>query len=204
MEVDRIVNSFLNSNTFVLSKEGEDEVCLVDIGDTNQILKLLNGRTVANLLLTHAHYDHIYGINKLLAKFPDCKIYGSMHTLNALKDDKLNFSYYYEKPLLYSGGDEYIVDFLHSIKLWDETYIFTLNTPGHTPGSTCYYTNVEIFTGDAFIPNIATLTKLKGGNKLLAVESVKIIEHIITDGMRINPGHLCQFIKLNNKLIPLE
>lgn len=203
MEVDRIVNSFLQSNTFVLSNEGEDDVCLVDIGDLNPVFDLLRGRRVAKLLLTHAHFDHVYGINDLLTSFPKCIVYGSVHTLLALKNDKLNFSHYYETPLYYKGGAECPLIDGQSISLWSDIRINIMITPGHSPGSTCYYTNKEIFTGDSFIPNIATITKLKGGNKSLAEESSRVIERTISDGMRVNPGHLCQYIKLNNRLVSL-
>lgn len=203
MNVARVVNSFLQSNTFVLFNDEENEVCLVDIGDFDSVLKILDGRIIGTLLLTHAHYDHVYGINKLLTRYPDCKIFASLHTLDALKNDKQNFSYYYEKPLSYIGGDETVIDDGDRIMLWGNTCITSLLTPGHTSGSTCYLTTEDIFTGDSFIPNIATLTKLKGGNKSLAEESMKTITNTIKEGMRVHPGHLCQYIKNNNKLQPI-
>lgn len=204
MEIDRLVNSLLQSNTFVLSNDGEDEVCLVDIGDIDPVLNLLSGRKVGKLLLTHAHYDHVYGINELLANFPDCEIYGSSHTLKALKNDKLNFSYYYDRPLSYISGNEYHVEDFCSIKLWNDIYIYPLITPGHTPGSTCFFSKKDVFTGDAFIPNIITVTKFKECDKLLAAKSVEIIHASITDDMMVHPGHLCQYIKNNNIFHPLD
>lgn len=204
MKVDRIVNSFLQSNTFVLSNGGEGEVCLVDIGDVEPVLNLLDGRKVGKLLLTHAHYDHVYGINELLANFPNCEIYGSSHTLKALKNDKLNFSYYYDRPLSYISRNEHPVEDGYSIKLWNEISINTMITPGHTPGSTCFFSKMNVFTGDAFIPNIITVTKLKEGNKLLATKSEEIINASIKEGMRVHPGHLCQYIKNNNIFRPLD
>lgn len=204
MTVERIVNSFLQSNTFILSSDGENDVYIVDIGDVEPILNRLNGRKVAALLLTHAHYDHIYGINELLARFPECKVYGSNHTLSALKNDKLNFSYYYDKPLSYKQGNEQIVENGSRIILWKDTSIKAMITPGHTPGSTCYTSQYEMFTGDAYIPNLTTVTKLKEGNKVLAEKSVKIIKDSLTEGMRLYPGHLCQYLINNNQLDPLR
>ena len=64
MEVYRIINSVFTSNTFVLTDEQSDDCWLVDVGDINPVLQYVVDRQVRGLLITHTHYDHIYGINK--------------------------------------------------------------------------------------------------------------------------------------------
>ena len=118
MKIERIVNSFLQSNTFILSQNEEDTVYVVDIGDINPVLELIGPKRVKGLFLTHAHYDHIYGINTLLATFPECIVYGSKQSFNALKNDKLNFSYYYDTPLQYQGGTEIVMEDGQMVALW--------------------------------------------------------------------------------------
>lgn len=204
MRVERIVNTFLQSNTFVLSLDGKDVVCLVDVGDVNSILQKLGRRRVGTLLLTHAHYDHVYGITELLTIFPDCMVYGSVHTLAALKNDKMNYSYYYDKPLRYMQHSECELYDGQDIPLFDKLSVKVLITPGHTPGSTCFVSGTHMFTGDAFIPYVNTVTKLKDGNESQAKQSVEIIKQNIFNGMMIHPGHLCQYISENNELVPFE
>ena len=200
MRIERIVNSFMQSNTFILSNPGEDEVFIVDIGDFKPLMDLIGAKKVKGVFLTHAHYDHIYGINSLVEAFPECIIYGSKETLEALRNDKLNFSYYYENPLNYFGRIEEILDNGQNIQLWDGIDIQAIITPGHTSGSTCYRVNKNIFTGDAYIPNIPPVTKLKGGNKEEAKKSVKKIESLIVEGDNIHPGHLTQYKMQNGRL----
>lgn len=204
VEVKQIVNSFLQSNTFVLSLDGENDVYLIDIGDIEPVVNLIGGKNVRGVFLTHAHFDHVYGINNLIRFFPKCTIYGSGKTLNALKDDKLNFSYYYETPLSYKQHNECEVRSEDIILLWDKIPINVLPTPGHSPGSTSYIVDNVIFTGDAYIPNIATVTKLKGGDKWAADNSVEIIKKHIREKSLLCPGHLCQYTLENGVLKQIE
>lgn len=203
MRVERIVNSFLQSNTFILSHRGENNVYVVDVGDIEPLMGWIGNKNVKGVFLTHAHYDHVYGINRLLAEFTECVVYGSKATFDALKNDKLNFSYYYESPLLYKGNNEVVLEDGQSISLWEHTLIQTMITPGHTLGSTCYIVEDNIFTGDAYIPNVPPVTKLKEGNKLEAEKSIKRIQNCLSEGKTLHPGHLIQYKMINGVLQPL-
>lgn len=200
MRIDRIVNSFLQSNTFILSSKGENDVFVVDIGDVEPLMNLIGDKKVKGLFLTHAHYDHVYGINVLLEAFPGCIVYGSKATFDSLKNDKLNFSYYYEMPLLYKGAHEAIIKDGQLIPIWNNIKVRSIITPGHTLGSTCYMVDNNIFTGDAYIPNVPTVTKLKGGNKIEAEKSIAIIQKHLSEGDILHPGHLSQYKMINGKL----
>ena len=200
MTVTRIVNSFLNSNTFILSREGENDVFLMDAGDVEPIVTSIGSKNIKGIFLTHHHFDHVYGLNELLELFPECVIYGSLYTLEALKDDRLNLSYYYGQPLNYRECNEVVIDSVKKISLWRGFEMTFFPTPGHTPGSSCYATGNQLFTGDAYIPGIPTVTKLKGGNKILANESVEIIKTRFRDGLILNPGHGDLYKILGDKL----
>ena len=80
IEIYDITNSIFTSKTYILSKEGEDKAWLVDIGDVEPVLSYLKERNlvVEGIFLTHAHFDHIYGIVSLMRQFPKCKsiLYG--------------------------------------------------------------------------------------------------------------------------------
>ena len=103
MQIDRIINSVFTSNTFVLTDEGSQDCWLVDVGDIEPILKAVENRRVKGVFLTHTHYDHIYGINKLVERFPECTIYTSQHGKEGLFSDKLNFSRYHDDSILFQG-----------------------------------------------------------------------------------------------------
>ena len=63
MEIVQIVNTVFSSNTYVLREEGMDWCWLVDVGDVDPVLECIGGDvTIRGVFLTHAHYDHLYGI----------------------------------------------------------------------------------------------------------------------------------------------
>ena len=46
-----------------------------------------------------------------------------------------------------------------------------------------------LFTGDSYIPHIDIVTKLKGGNKTQAMESLRKLLNLMQDDTVICPGH---------------
>lgn len=189
LQVYRIANSFKNSNTFIIAPEGCDKVWFVDIGDGEPVLSAIGDKSVEGIFLTHAHLDHIYGIKDVLRKFPNCVVYGSGMCLEYLFDDKKNLSFYYERPLSLNIDKCQILQDDNIVHLYGDISIECFYTPGHTPDSVCYQIGDWIFTGDAYIPGIPTVTKLRGGNKLLAAKSINQIKTRIDSSTIILPGH---------------
>ncbi len=189
LQVYQIVNSFKSSNTFIIAPEGSDKVWLVDIGDEKPVLSVIGDRSVEGIFLTHAHFDHIYGIKDVLRKFPNCVVYGSGICLEYLLDDKKNLSFYYERPLSLDIDKCLMLPDNNIVHLYGDISIECFYTPGHTPDSVCYQIKDLILTGDAYIPGIPTVTKLRGGNKLLADKSINQIKTRINSSTIILPGH---------------
>ena len=91
-----ITNSFFSSRTYWLSDERQNQFWLVDCGDIEEVVKQLPAQsTIAGVLLTHVHYDHIYGLNMLLLLFPNCVVYTNVFGQKSLMDPKRNFSRYH-------------------------------------------------------------------------------------------------------------
>jgi len=189
LQVYQIANSFKNSNTFIIAPGGSDKVWLVDIGDSDAVLSALGNKRVEGIFLTHAHLDHVYGIRDVLQKFPDCAVYGSSMCLEYLLDDRKNLSFYYERPLYLRIDNYQVLPDNAIVHLYGEISIGCFHTPGHTLDSACYQIGNLLFTGDAYIPGIPTITKLRGGNKLLAAESLNLIKSRINSSTIILPGH---------------
>ena len=103
LKVEYIVNSIFDSMTWLLSETEGSQVWLVDCGDVAPIIERLGGRTVAGVLLTHAHFDHIYGLPELLNRFPECRIYTNDIGRETLANARLNMSLYHESPLTVEG-----------------------------------------------------------------------------------------------------
>lgn len=66
LSVEYITNRAFNSRTYILTRPDCKKVWLVDCGDTDRVLELINGKAVEGVLLTHTHSDHIYGLESLI------------------------------------------------------------------------------------------------------------------------------------------
>lgn len=196
MDITTVINLQYNSNTYLIrSKEATLNCYLIDIGNSECVLQSLEvQQEIKAIFLTHAHYDHICGVNEILAHFPDCLIYCSEYTSKALSDSKLNLSFYHKTPVSYSGANVRILTDGDFIQLFDNLDLQVLETPGHNAGSLSFKIENTIFTGDSLIPECSIVTKLKSGNKLQAAEStIKIKDHSTTS-TTIFPGHGKSFL----------
>ena len=188
MHIIRIVNSVFTSNTFVLTDEGSQDCWLVDVGDIEPILEVVGARTVKGIFITHTHYDHIYGINKLVERFPECVVYTSEHGKEGLFSNKLNFSRYHDDPIVFEGKHIRVLEEGEEIFLFPFIILKALYTPGHDWSCMSYYTDDLIFTGDSYIPNIKAITFLPKSNKAEAQASLeRILELCKTRD--VYPGH---------------
>jgi hydroxyacylglutathione hydrolase len=190
LQIKKIVNRVFTSNTYVISQAKSNRVWLVDIGEFDEVLKSIPKETqVCGLFLTHYHYDHIYGINKLIDTFPDCTIFSSKHCKEGLASSKMNLSFYHEEPIEFNGTNVEIINEEDKIELFDNYFVEVIETPGHNPGCLSFIIGNHFFTGDSFIPNVEVVTKLKGGDKQESLKSLKKIMGLITKNTILCPGH---------------
>ena len=192
IEIHDITNTIFTSKTYILSKPGEDKAWLVDIGDIAPVVEYLNIRNqkAVGVFLTHAHFDHIYGIEALVKQYPDCKVYCTEYTKEALASEKLNMSKYNGTPFCYSGGNVVTVHEGELMALFEgESPILFYETPGHNPGCLTMVIRDVIFTGDSYMPGIGTTTTLPYANKAQAKHSMERII-ALSKGKRILSGHL--------------
>ena len=190
VQVKIIVNRIFSSRTYVLTEPGREEVWLVDCGDFDKVQDCIGNRRIAGVLLTHAHADHIYGLNALLAVFPDCRIYTNAFGKEALMSSKLNLSRYHDEfePFVIEKPDNIVV-------VQDETAVSVLGeeavfyeTPGHDPGCVTILMGNLLFTGDAYIPWKKTVTTFPKSDKAAAERSVSRILNL-AEGRTVYCGH---------------
>lgn len=189
--VESIVNTRFNSNTYLIKGMQHDANCyLIDIGNAEAVLKELeHQKFIKAIFLTHAHYDHICGLHKILEIFPECLIYCSKYTGDALQDSKMNLSFYQQTPFTYTGKNIKLIDETCLINLFENINIHIFETAGHNDGCLTFKIENAVFTGDSLIPHIPVVTKLKTGNKEEAQNSVLKIRNNTNDQDVIYPGH---------------
>ena len=190
LSVDYFTNRVFNSRTYILSKEGSDEVWLVDCGDFDRIQKRIGNKSIKGVLLTHAHSDHIYGLEALIEQFPNVRIYTNMAGVEALKSPQLNISRYHsEYPDISIDRPENIciIKEGNQLEILGVT-VQVYETPGHDPSCLTYIIEDKAFTGDAYIPRVKVFTGFRRSNRKQAAESVERILQLTTNYL-IMPGH---------------
>lgn len=191
MVFTRYPSSFFTSNVYVYKASPRDAF-LFDIGEIDSVISGLKGDSVKALFLTHCHYDHIYFINELVEQFPSIRIFGHKSTLEALGDPKENLSFYHESPVSYTGKNLCALQETQSQGMLEfgSTRVSWFCTPGHHPGALSYKVGRYLITGDSYIPGYPVVTKLKGGDKALASESMDFLIRIAEkENLIIAPGH---------------
>ena len=193
LKVNHIVNSVFTSKTYILTQDGSPSAWLIDCGDVPPIVDMLSSlggslSLLKGVLLTHVHYDHIYGLPRLTELHPDLKIYTNDFGIKALSDERMNYSKYHNDPIVYESENVVTCDEGSVIDLFDGISAKVYCTPGHNPSCLTYEVGDYLFTGDAYIPGIKVVTTFKGGDKVKAAESVERILRL-AEGKMICAGH---------------
>ena len=158
----------------------------------DKILPLVD-RRLRGVLLTHAHFDHIYGLNVLAAIFPSLSIYTNREGQEELLSDKLNFSRYYGEPFVLDVPENVrLVESDGCVDLFDGITAQAIFTPGHSPSCVTWVVDDALFTGDSFIPGVKTVTNVPHSNKEQAAVSEALIRDL-ADHRIVYAGHAPEF-----------
>lgn len=129
--------------------------------------------TITCVLLTHGHPDHINGVDELLAKYPDLKIYIS-------KDEAEYYVPQWKNLSLLTDQDK--------IKI-GQIVIECLATPGHSPGGICFKYDDILLSGDTLFVDAIGRCDLPGGDPKSMYETLYHKIMLLPDSTIIYPGH---------------
>lgn len=190
--VETIKNRPVDSNCYIIYSKINSLCVLVDPGteDCIELFDFLEKQklTPIYVILTHEHFDHIWGINNLLSKF-NFKLICSENCLNAIGNKKKNLSIFYDNKGFEVNLKDIITisdDFL----FYDDIRFNIIETPGHSLGSiTIWFDNI-LFTGDVIIKDKKTVTKLPGGSIEKLKESLNNLSSLFKNKpTMVYPGH---------------
>ena len=189
MYVKRLINSIYSSNTYILYSNIYEDVWIIDVGDATNIIKWLEtyNKKIKGVLLTHTHFDHIYGTAPL-KELTNAEIVISRVEKPSLGDNDINLSSSFLPP---KGMEEIVPDMLvddGSIIKLGNTDIKIMLTPGHTAGSICLLVEDNLISGDTLFCESVGRTDLLTGDMNMLLKSLGKIKAI--DGnCRVYPGH---------------
>jgi glyoxylase-like metal-dependent hydrolase (beta-lactamase superfamily II) len=183
-----------SENTYVLY--GDNKECILfDPGCCNSeeehlLVQFIEDKqlTPTRLILTHAHIDHVMGVRFVTQKFKlklemheaDLPVYAAAAKVATMYG--MNFNQGPEPSVF--------LDETNKIEL-DGFTLDILHTPGHSPGSICFYSkeNNFIIGGDVLFNGSIGRTDLPGGNFETLSHSIKTKLYTLPDNTRVFSGH---------------
>lgn len=194
LKVHQVVNDYQHSCTYILYEEDCEYVWLVDCGSAidavNDWLRV-NKKEIKGVFLTHSHDDHTFGLRRLLPAMPNLPIYLSAHEgIKCVQDIRMNLSKYTPEP--FQVFSDYFVELKDEdrVRLFKDVELTAIQADGHSPDSIIYKVGGWLFTGDAYIPPLAVVTKLPGADKKRAAEILVMIKGLVEkEKLIIQAGH---------------
>jgi glyoxylase-like metal-dependent hydrolase (beta-lactamase superfamily II) len=196
----RAVDPFYK-NGFVIGCEDTREGVIIDPGDeVEQLLIAIkdHGLTITNILLTHAHLDHITGVGRARAAL-DVPVW--LH-----KDDNFLYEAVVQQGQMFGlpverqpPGDRFYDG--ERTLTFGRYSVRVLHTPGHCPGGVCLAVSKApapgddskarpvLIVGDTLFAGSIGRTDLPGGDAPTLLRSIRDVLFAFPDDTVVWPGH---------------
>jgi glyoxylase-like metal-dependent hydrolase (beta-lactamase superfamily II) len=181
----------LQCNCSILGDETSGEAIVVDPGDDiPRILAVLEKHklTVKQIVITHAHIDHIAGAARL-KQLTGAPVLYNQNDLPLVKMMDVQAAWLGMKTPEVHAPDDALVE--GSVVAIAGLSGRVLLTPGHTQGSLCLYLPAQelLLAGDTLFAGSVGRTDLPGGDGPMLIRSIKEKLLPLPDATVVVPGH---------------
>lgn len=202
--LERIIVGPMDTNCYIFSNSKKECIIIDPGGDEDTIVANVNMLKMipTGMVLTHGHFDHTAAIGNIKALYQQddieikVAIHGADKNFLGKKADKTN-----RETLGYLGvGEEFNQLFANLpaadiiLKEGDAVFgtdLIVLETPGHTKGSICLYSEKDglVFSGDTLFFQSMGRADLPGSNEQELLKSIRTKLLTLPAETRVFPGH---------------
>jgi hydroxyacylglutathione hydrolase len=179
LEVVSLALGAYQTNCYLVARAGAGEAVVIDPGDAPElVLRALDERgwSVAGILVTHGHLDHI-GAVRAVAEATGAEVWMARGDADALR----TFAPAPYDPEHLIGGDERVE--LAGIEFT------SYDVPGHTAGSVAFAADGVAFVGDVLFAGSVGRSDLDGGDHQVLIESIALLIRELPAETVVASGH---------------
>ena len=184
----------IGTNCYTLLNEDTKEAILIDAtGRADTLLRAADAAEakVVAVLLTHAHFDHVDGVDGIREKLPDVTVIIGEKDAPLLENPSLNLSLAFMGNPVSVKADRTVNDG-EELELIGLT-IRCIEVPGHTVGGMCYYTDSTpvpiVFDGDTLFHYSVGRSDFPTGDEETLINNIKEKLFTLPDETKVFPGH---------------
>lgn len=190
LEIRCFISEYMSENTYLVTDEATGSMAVIDPGYYGEdiISEITDTSALRYILLTHGHYDHFAAVQNYIDEYPAAVFAapeGESYLLHGGRDNKWmalgrGSSICPEAEMMLKEGDAILLG---------DTVIGVMETPGHTEGSLCFYTDRDVFTGDTLFKSGIGNTSLETGSRSDIEASIRNKLYALDDYIVVWPGH---------------
>lgn len=194
LQIRSFVFNPFSENTYVVYNDHKNAF-IIDPGNfSTEETRLLqnfieeNGLKIQNILLTHAHIDHVLGLQTVynLYNVPVLLHETEKEMLDRNPMDANRFGFFF-KP--FEGEIQFLKE--NEVLKLDEDEFKILHVPGHSPGHIAFNNEAQKFvvSGDVLFEGSIGRTDLYKGNHEQLLESIRTKLFILDGDTKVYNGH---------------